>query len=457
MKISTILLCLVILAIGTGALVYTYPDWSAWLTGPPADPSDDHHHQEKAERVRLSPQARKNLKLQTGKVTPVPEFWRTLLVPGTVVERPGHCDRLVTAPMPAVVKEVFAFRGDWLKPGAPLFTLQLVGEQLQGVQANLYKTQRELQIAQDEQQRLASVAQGAISPARLIELDNQGRRLRAALEALEHELAMRGLNTAQIKEIAGGKFQTELTIPVPRIAIKGSPLKVDPSFPAESANAPHSHEDGYDVEEVKVTLGQQVEAGQPLCLLANHHLLAIEGRVFETEAGDLFRAAKAGWRVQVEFPPDNERNWPTWNVDLPIVGVANKVDPRQNTLTFFLDLPNQQHEFTQGGKTYRLWRFRPNQRVSLRIPVEPLKDVFVLPAAAVVRDGTDYYVFRENGDFFDRLPVHVLFEDQKVAVLANDGSVVPGNHLAQSSAVQLNWALKAAGDGGGHHGHDHDH
>ena len=97
-----------------------------------------------------------------------------------------------------------------------------------------------------------------------------------------------------------------------------------------------------------------------------------------------------------------------------------------------------------------MWRFRPGQRVRLHVPVEELKDVFVLPAAAVVREGPEAFVFRQNGDLFDRRSVHVLHEDRRFVVMANDGSVTPGLYLAQSAAASLNRVLKAQAASGVH-------
>jgi hypothetical protein len=79
----------------------------------------------------------------------------------------------------------------------------------------------------------------------------------------------------------------------------------------------------------------------------------------------------------------------------------------------------------------------------VRVSVEKLTDVFVLPRDAVVREGPEAYVFRQNGDLFDRLPVHVLAEDRNSMVIANDGSVRPRSYLAQNSAASLNRVLKA--------------
>jgi hypothetical protein len=77
------------------------------------------------------------------------------------------------------------------------------------------------------------------------------------------------------------------------------------------------------------------------------------------------------------------------------------------------------------------------------VPIEQFHDVIVLPAAAVVREGPEAYVFRQNGDLFQRLPVHVIHEDRLFVVLANDDSVQAGAYIAQGSAASLNRVLKA--------------
>ena len=69
--------------------------------------------------------------------------------------------------------------------------------------------------------------------------------------------------------------------------------------------------------------------------------------------------------------------------------------------------------------------------------------MLVLPSAAIVREGPEAYVFQQNGDLFNRIPVQVLHEDRLNIVVANDGSVTPGLYLAQSAAASLNRVLKA--------------
>ena len=136
--------------------------------------------------------------------------------------------------------------------------------------------------------------------------------------------------------------------------------------------------------------------------------------------------------------------------------LANTVDPVSRTFAFFLPLENQSRTFERDGQTFMVWRFRPGQRVRLKVPVEKFEGVFVLPAGAVVREGPEAYVFRQNGDLFERKPVHVLHEDRSEVVVADDGSVGPGQFVVRNHAAALNRALKASA-GGDEHGHDHEH
>lgn len=73
-----------------------------------------------------------------------------------------------------------------------------------------------------------------------------------------------------------------------------------------------------------------------------------------------------------------------------------------------------------------------------------------------MREGPEAYVFRQNGDLFKQIPVHILHQDRRWIVIANDGSITIGSFLAQNSAASLNRVLKsqsASGDEPGVHVH----
>jgi len=145
----------------------------------------------------------------------------------------------------------------------------------------------------------------------------------------------------------------------------------------------------------------------------------------------------------VEFEQRSGPTWPAAPTKFRIHHVANTIDTENRTFAFYLSLENQWQAYDRDGETRLLWRYRPGDRVQLRVAVDQMKDVFAVPRDAVVRDGPEAYVFRQNGNLFDRLAVHVLNEDQREIVLANDGTLRPGFYIPQNAAASLNRVLKA--------------
>jgi cobalt-zinc-cadmium efflux system membrane fusion protein len=410
------------------------------------DEGHDHAHGEK-NRVKLSRQARANLGLIVEPLRPQ-RYWQTVRVPGTVVERRGKSDRGITAPIAGVVSRVHAIPGHAVQPGEELFTLRLTSESLHTAQAELNKTALELKIAGERRTRLETASRDGtpIAQASLIESRNEVERLNTSRKAHRNDLSLRGLSAEQIDRAEEGQFLKELIIRLPGSSTPMASMADDAPV--------------YEVEDLKAQLGEQVQAGQVLCYLADHRHLYIEGRGFKEDAPLLERTAAKGWPVMAEFAEDAGGDWPALGQELTILYMANALDAASQTFPFYVPLVNQFREYGRDGKTFRLWRFRPGQRVLLGVRVREFSDVFVLPADAIVREGPEVFVFRQNGDTFDRRPVHVTFEDSVNVVIANDGSIPPGSYVARNSAGALNRALKAgddAGHGHDHHGHSHEH
>jgi len=427
------------LCVGLAAAAYLFRDrWQPWLTRPqPAAADQDSHHDElveaAADTLELSPQARKNIGLVAGPAR-LSTFRRTIDLPGRVVDHPGRSDHGITSPVVGIVTAIHAFPGDTVQPGDRLFTLRLLGEFTLDAQSELFKATREIELETEKQNRLKQIGEGAIAPVRLIEVDQQLRRLAAARDSYRQELLSRGLSSEEIARVAGGQFVTtiEVTAPTPQ--------------PAEAADTTGTKAtaDGitYEVQDLRVDLGSQVQAGQLLGMLADHRQLYIAGHAFKRETPLLERTAQNNWPIDVEFAEDDPAAWPPLTQPFEIHHFSNSIDSETRTLDFFVPLTNQARRYTKDGRAFVVWRFRPGQRVRLHVPVEELENVIVLPATAVVREGPEAYVFRQNGDLFKRLPVHLLYADRRQAVLANDGSVAPGWYLAQSAAATLNRVLK---------------
>src|SRR4051812_688558 len=87
-----------LLLAGLGGLAYwTQDQWRPWLFEDGAAEADDHHHGDE-NKVTLSPQAQRNLGLKFGTFKAT-TYWRTVGVPGAIVEPPGGCGYMVTAPV----------------------------------------------------------------------------------------------------------------------------------------------------------------------------------------------------------------------------------------------------------------------------------------------------------------------------------------------------------------------
>ena len=377
--------------------------------------------------LELSAQARKNLSLVSKLVEPQ-DYWKTIEVPGVIIDRPGLSDHGISSPAVGVVTQVHAYAGDTVKSGDKLFTLKLFSEYLHDTQSNLFQATRETILLNEERQRLDQLAQsGTIAAARIIEFDQHIRRQQALIESYKQDLQTRGLSVDQIQEVATGKFISTITVTVPTTA------SAEPSF---------------EVQELQVNLGYQVNAGQLLSVISDHRSLYIEGHAFKQEAPSLEQAAKNGWTLEVEFAEDDSEHWPALEQAYQIRHLSSTIDSSSRTFDFFIPLVNQSRSYEHAGQSFMVWRFRPGQRVRVRVPVEQFHDVIVVPAAAVVREGPEAYIFKQNGDWFHRLPVHVIHEDRLFVVLANDSSLLSGAYIAQGSAASLNRVLKAQSTSG---------
>jgi len=291
--------------------------------------------------------------------------------------------------------------------------------------------------------RLSPLAdKGGISKTKIIDLENELRRQEAVIQSHRQDLLTRGLNPQQVDRVANGQFvSTVEVVAPPRVKEREKLVSIQQvSFQHGKGD---DDEFAFEVQELNAELGQQVQAGQLLITLANHSSLYLEGHAFKREAPYLEKAAQNSWNISVEFAEDKPENWPKLEQSFEIRYLSNSIDEESRTFDFFIPLANQSRSYKKNGETFIVWRFRPGQRIRLHVPVEELSDVLVLPSAAIVREGPEAYVFQQNGDLFNRIPVQVLHEDRLNIVVANDGSVIPGLYLAQSAAASLNRVLKA--------------
>lgn len=404
---------------------------------PAAAPTDEANSEtstggDELEILELSAQARKNLKLRSKAARPT-DYWRTITIPGMVQDRPGVSDRGVVSPAVGIVTQIKAFPGDTLRAGEPVVGLRLFSEYLQNSQAQLFKADQETDIIQDRIDRIASLARvGGVSKAELTALRAELTRQEILIRTARQDLLTRGLRPEQIEKVQKeGTFVSTIEVTAPTSRLQGSESQDD------------SEDLVYEVQDLPVEVGQQVQAGQLLARLANHQKLYVVGHAFKSEADLLEEAARVSRPIDVQFADDNADVWSPLDQSFQIRHLSNSIDVESRTFDFFVPLENQSRNYEKNGETFLVWRFRPGQRVRIHVPLEKLENVFVLPSESIAREGPDAFVYRQNGDLFNQIAVNVLHEDRRFVVIANDGGITPGTFIAQNAGASLRRVLKS--------------
>lgn len=442
---------------------------------------EGHDHAGHAEEtsLELSETAMANLGLNEKTILPVEPttFVRSVTVPAVVAERPGRTRLPVSTPMTGVVTHVHAATGESVRPGDLLFQLRLTHEELVNAQKDFLKSIGDLEVEEKEVARLEGVSQtGALPGKILLERKYARDKLLASLASQREALRLHGLSPEQIDRIEQDRrLLTALRVTAPttdrhehghddelqlsrRGAVRQATYLVAHAGDGDDA-PPEEPADGSPtlvVQSLKVHKGETVNTGDVLCVLADYSELYVEGQAFESDAAALAAARSRGWKATAVV---DEGGAQVETIGLPLAYIANEVDPATRTLPFYVSLQNERLDDVTNdlGQRFVTWRYRPGQRMQLRVPVEEWADQLVLPAAAVVREGPDSFVFQQNGDHFDRVAVHERYRDRNSVVVANDGAVFPGDVVAMTGAHQMQLALKNKAGGGidPHAGHNH--
>ncbi|MDX1962004.1 MAG: hypothetical protein SFX18_02550 [Pirellulales bacterium] len=108
-----------------------------------------------ATKIIVGDQAQKNLKLTAKQVMGEP-FWKSMTVPGMVVDRPGVSDREIVAPAIGTISHIAHLPGDTVRRGDLLFTLKLASESFQQTQTELFNASQNIELATARRKRMAA-------------------------------------------------------------------------------------------------------------------------------------------------------------------------------------------------------------------------------------------------------------------------------------------------------------
>ncbi|QDS98348.1 efflux RND transporter periplasmic adaptor subunit [Adhaeretor mobilis] len=371
------------------------------------------------------------------------DYERSLTLPAIVVERPGRSQIHITAPFTGNISAIHAVDGEAVDAGDELFDLELTHEELVVSQRDYLKTLANLKIAEQEISRLESLGEGVVAGKRVLEQKYEKQKLEVALRADEQAMLLHGLSEEQIADIRTSQrlFRS---------------LKVHAPQHSDTEAIDEGHH-LFTVQRLKIARGEQVEAGQELAVLSDHCELHVEGLGFADDAAAIRAAAKSGKEVSARLLNGDTQEATVKGLEL--LNVADQIDPTSRALKAYLRLPNEValDRNGKGKRRFLEWRYKPGQRMQIHIPVETWENQIVLPPTALAEEGAENYVYRQNGDHFDQIAVHVLHREQDAIVVANDGALFPGDVIAGKGAYQMHLALKNKSGGAidPHAGHNH--
>jgi multidrug efflux pump subunit AcrA (membrane-fusion protein) len=435
----------------------------------------DHDGHEVGQSIELSQQARANLRLKTEAVTVGP-YTSYIEVPGMVTRWPGETHVSITSPLTGVINKINISRGEMIKSGEPLFTLRLTHQDLVNTQEDFLSQLGQLDVEEREIQRLTSASRsGAIAGKTRITREYERDKLQAKIRAAKQSMLLHGLSEDQIASIERTRtLVREVVVTAPLVEednslhheslgeannrVSGNPsARLAAMQPPPMSLPSHNHIDAeFLVTELSVRRGESVSAGQQIAQLSNYSRLLIEGQAYQRDAGLLRKAADSGAELQATMTGAGDEVETI--TGLNVVYIGNEVGTESRSLPFYVGLTNEIERSEQrGDKRYVSWRYKPGQRLTVRLPQSQVVDAIVVPKDAVAEEGPERFLFVENGDHFDRVPVEVIASDSVNVAIKNDGQVWPGQTIAVSGAHQLQMAMKnqAGGAIDPHAGHNH--
>ena len=401
----------------------------------------DHGGHDEADSIKLSEQALRNVGFKPIRIE-LGTFTKTIAVPAMVVELPGRSQIDVTAPMTGIVTKIYPIEGEAIVAGQPLFELRLTHEDLVTAQRDFLRTVEELDVVRREIKRLELVGEGIVAGKRVLDRKYEEQKLVAGLHAQRQGLLLHGITFAQTDNISKTRnLLQSITI--------SAPLDSTGDKTPRSSHLFH-------LQELHVKTGQQVIVGDSLGVLADHRNLYIEGLAFEEDAERLNQVAKDNWKVSAVLVSNGKSRGAVENLE--ILYLSDRVELESRAFKFYIALPNViVRDQTKNGHRFIGWKFKPGQRMQVRMPVKRLEQRIVLPVDAIVDEGAETFVFRMNGSRFDRITVHVEERSQNQVAIANDGALFPGDVVAAAGAYEMYLELKKKAGGGvdPHAGHNH--
>ncbi len=427
------------------------------------DRADAHDHNRELTEIGLTPNALKNLGLESEKGVLELQpgtFFKTHRIPAVIQGFEGRTTSKVPAPFAGLITKIYHEPGEAVHPGAALFDVTLSLPEMMDAQLALLKLFETREFLEREIAEIDENLNG-LAPQRRRELDVRLKETLIDITNQKNRVRVLGLSEDALKQIESERAPLVhvVTVAVPPVSHEG----------IVSEQNPGEVKVFVVFEMLYVKIGQSVEVGETLCALSDLCELTARGEAFAINEGILLDALQnSETPIRVTF--DGTGKAPLENLRLRTV--ESRIDEEARTLACFADFKNivldgnePEPHTEEHPPRYVHWLYKPGQRCQMEIPYDTMKDVFIVPTGAVAQNIQETFVFELVEEtpcgekIWRRRPVHLLTRSKENAVLANDGDLPVGIRIAAQNAQLIQDAINAQSGSGAeidpHAGHNH--
>jgi hypothetical protein len=194
----------------------------------------------------------------------------------------------------------------------------------------------------------------------------------------------------------------------------------------------------WDLKEINIKPGQIVARGDTLFTLLDPSQMLMNAKPSGSEFNIINKA------VERQSPIDATPLIKGSSIDLSGLKISKILGQSQGDALVLLPTTNSLlSEHSINGTKYRNWNLREGIKYTLKIPVEVLEDVIVLPSKAVIDHGPDKVVFVRENDVFLRRKVIIVYQNNNVVVIGEGSELLPEEAMVTNGAFALQLALIA--------------
>jgi len=337
------------------------------------------NHAYAADQFSVSPQQLQNLGITLSTLSPSSSSSLSVSYPAKVILMPDQ-EQVVSSALNALVTQVMVQDGMAVKAGQPLLRLQ--SPELSSLQLNLAQAASQSRLAQAAWAREQELFTTGITPQRrLLEAESARQQADAALTQSRVALQLAGMTSAAIQRLEkGGKPESDLLIVAPTAGV---------------------------INAMSIHPGQRVQPTDALLHLIRPTLAWVEIQLPIATANRY----RPGITLQVGDPAINAKL-----VSLsPVAGGTQTVSARAQLLS----------------KPSQPWL--PGTVLSAKLPV--IGGAWLLPQAAITRQGAQAYIFVRSKEGFDARPVTVSATSGQLVRVK--GPLKAGEQVAVSNIIAL--------------------